>query len=229
MTAPVPDSALVSEKLHELEVLLFSKYSRLPLGDDKCKIQDALAKLRDAASAFGDGNLHDLGKKAVMVDDDGEHMFRDVLSRVSNIIWKAQRFFDFKNEADYFQEKLNFLLAYRDPKGAAKLMHTKLQFQALVHELTYAWHEIETEDSAWTMFVLRIGEFIGFMSMFLQQSGEMFGDPNPFQDMRQHLEKLREKCDRYKDYVKARNILTQVWKLFSGRDADLKIAQLSRD
>ena len=221
MKAP---AAFVSEKFDELEVLLFSKHSRLPLGADTNEVHTAVTRLGAAARTFGDGSVHNLMKQVV----DGKRTFLEVFIALSNIVWKVDLFLDFSVEAAYFQEKLNFLLAYRDPKDPAKTMHTKLQFQALVHELTYACREVANDEPGWSMFVLRIGQFIGFMSAFLQRSRALFSDldVNPFQDLRQHLDTMREKCDRYKDYIKMRNIVIEVWLLIQGEDVEAKIEQL---
>ena len=37
---------------------------------------------------------------------------------------------------------------------------------------------------------------------------------------------MREKCDRYKDYIKMRNIVIEVWLLIQGEDVEAKIEQL---
>lgn len=191
------------EKFQEIKSHVTSPYTSLNL-DEKVKTQ--IAETLDMLIA-----LCQSAKGNDIASVCSKDFFR--MKKEMKDLLAPAHFFDLNDSVQYFQNRLNYVRAYRttEQRYLAQNMHVKQDFEAFVCQLVSIARQVSSDPRA----IIELSKFIGYMSVFFQNRSS-FGDQGQriFEDMPAQLSLLQDLCERYSDYEKLEDMISRIdWML----------------
>ena len=192
-------------KFQELKSHVTSPYTSLDLDERfKTEIGAVLDKLISICQRAGGNDIMAVRSES----------FFEAKKELRKLLAPA-RFFDLKPSVNYFQDRLNYVRAYRttEQRYLAQNMHVKQNFEAYVCQLCSIARQVESDPRA----IIELSKFIGYMSVFFQNSNRFCGqDQHIFAEMPVQLSLLQDLCERYSDYEKLEDMMRRIdWMLDS--------------